>query len=446
MRSKRITQESLFQPVAANHPIGQALKAASKIIDDHPQWLDLIGNDVGQSITIAGRNGLSVDSILRCLVLKQFRQLSYRELAFALQDSMSFHQFARLMPDASAPSKTTLQTLISRIRPATWEAMNVALIAQAQREKVEPAQCIRIDSTVTETHILEPTDSRLLRDGVRILLRLLRSARKRLGAEQVPFHNHLRVAKRRERAIHAQRGDNRKASYQDLIGYVRRTLDYIESAQSVVACDGGIWAIAWSVSVDHYVKLIEQVIDQAERRVLHGEKVPASDKIVSLFEPHSDIIVKGGRTVQYGHKLNLTTGKSGLVLDAVIESGNPADSERLLPMLERHIAAHGVTPKQIAVDGGYASLGNLSRAKQLGAEEVMFHKRKGIEIDAMTSTRRMYYQLKRFRAGIEAGISYLKRCFGLSRCNWQGESHFRSYVWSNVFTHNLIVLGRLRPT
>ena len=85
--------------------------------------------------------------------------------------------------------------------------------------------------------------------------------------------------------------------------------------------------------------------------MLGGESVPAGDKLVSLFEPHADIIIKGSRDVDYGHKLNLTTGKSGLILDLVIEAGNPADRERLLPMLKRHIALYGKAPRQAAADG-----------------------------------------------------------------------------------------------
>ena len=91
------------------------------------------------------------------------------------------------------------------------------------------------------------------------------------------------------------------------------------------------------------------------RRVLAGEPVPADEKLVSLFEAHADIIVKGSRVVEYGHKLNLTTGRSGMILDLVVEAGNPADSERLLPMLERHIAFYGQAPRQAAADGGFAS-------------------------------------------------------------------------------------------
>ena len=99
--------------------------------------------------------------------------------------------------------------------------------------------------------------------------------------------------------------------------------------------------VAWQAEFRRYRPLIERIIAQTERRVLRGEAVAANEKIVSLFEPHADIIVKGGREVEYGHKLNLTTGRSGLILDLVIEAGNPADSDRFLPMLNRHIGFYG---------------------------------------------------------------------------------------------------------
>ena len=132
----------------------------------------------------------------------------------------------------------------------------------------------------------------------------------------------------------------------------------------------GIAAERWRAQVGHYLPLIARVLDQSERRVLHGQAVPASEKLVSLFEPHADIIVKGARDVQYGHKLNLVTGKSGLILDVVIEAGNPADAERFLPMLDRHIARCGTPPRQMAADGGYASRDNLDRG-QSGAASPM---------------------------------------------------------------------------
>src|SRR4029077_13581701 len=105
----------------------------------------------------------------------------------------------------------------------------------------------------------------------------------------------------------------------------------------------------WRAEVDHYLPLIVRIIGQSERRVLNGEAVPAGEKLVSLFEPHADIILKGGRQVHYGHKLNLATGKSGLILDVVVEIGYPADAERFLPMLDRHIARTGAPPRTTAL-------------------------------------------------------------------------------------------------
>jgi len=172
--------------------------------------------------------------------------------------------------------------------------------------------------------------------------------------------------------------------------------------------------------------------------------VPASEKLVSLFEPHADIILKGGRQVQYGHKLNLATGKSGLILDVVIETGNPADSERFLPMLDRHIARTGTAPRQTAADGGYASRANLAAAKARGVTDVAFHKKCGIAIADMVKSPWVYRRLRNFRAGIEAVISWFKRAYGGARCTWRGLEHFRAYIWSAVVAHNLVLLARLK--
>lgn len=192
--------------------------------------------------------------------------------------------------------------------------------------------------------------------------------------------------------------------------------------------------------------LIVQVIAQTQRRVIDGERVAAADKIVSLFEPHTDIMVKGQRDVQYGHKLSLSSGASGLVLDVIVKDGNPADSIRLMPLLRRHIRRYGEAPRDLVADGGYASAANLADAKALRVAHVAFHKPVGLTVEAMTGDRWLYNKLRRFRAGIEAIISCLKRCFGLSRCNWKGLDHFKAYVHSAVFTHNLVVLTqRLAP-
>ena len=254
---------------------------------------------------------------------------------------------------------------------------------------------------MTETDILEPSDSGLLYDGVRVLTRLLRQAHKRMPA--VWLRDHCRAAKRRMLEIGSQRGAPRRAvTYRRLLRVVKRTIGYAEAALPQVACEVAPWAEPWCSEVRGYLELLRRVVDQTKRRVFAGETVPASEKVVSLFEPHTDIIRKGGRATHYGHKINLTTGRSALVLDVVVESGNPADSERCLPMLERHVETYGEAPRRVAFDGGYASRANLAAAKELGVEHVVFHKKCGLEPTDMTPSAWIYGQLKRFRAGIEA--------------------------------------------
>jgi IS5 family transposase len=342
MRALRITQRSIFDSRYVDHEVGQELAAMSGWLDAHPRLLALVASDLSPGgRSRLGRQALPVELVLRCAILKQYRQVSYRELEFLLKDSRSFAHFVRL-GSLRVPRFSTLQSAVSRIRAETWEALNQALLTSARSEGVESAQQIRFDATVTETHILRPSDSRLLFDGVRVMVRLLVEAQRYLGDGQIIFHNHRRVAKRRHRAIGSARGPERRAElYVDLVASVERTLGYLERARPAVARCPELWAIVWLREADHYRGLIERVIDQVRRRVFDGATVPASDKVVSLFEPHTDIIIKGGREVEYGHKVTLSTGKSGLVLDAVIETGNPPDTICFLPMLNRHIAQHG---------------------------------------------------------------------------------------------------------
>jgi len=446
MRQKRTSQASIFEAFA-EHDIGRELQVMSAWLDEHTQVLEWVHEDLRrQGVKETGRTGLSAESALRCGLLKQHRQLSYEELSFHLQDSLSFQAFARLSVYWS-PKKSVLQRVISAIRPQTWERINDRLKGSAQEARIEPGRRVRIDSTVTDTPIHEPSDSSLLWDGVRVMVRLLEQARELPGAPSLYYVNHRRLAKKRARTIWYARGARKRALlYRDLLEVTRATLGYVESVGECVKQAGG-WGPAyegWLSQVNHYRPLIERVIEQTERRVLGGETVPPSEKVVSLFEAHTDIIVKGSRDVHYGHKLNLVSGRSGLILDVVIERGNPADSQRYMPMLERHAEAYGTMPRQAAADGGYASVENMREAKRRGVEDVAFHKKRGLSVEEMVKSKWVYRRLRNFRAGIEAGISCLKRVYGLARCTWKGLAHFEAYVWSSVVAYNLSVYARHR--
>jgi IS5 family transposase len=262
----------------------------------------------------------------------------------------------------------------------------------------------------------------------------------------VQWRDRRRLAKKRARAIEYSRGQDKKRQlYRELIAATEASRDELQAMAARLAEAAEIGTEHWRAAVAHYLPLIARVIVQTRRRVLDGEIVPANEKLVSLFEPHADIIVKGGRQVQYGHKLNLTTGKSGLILDVVIETGNPADAERFVPMLDRHIARTGAAPRQTAADGGYASRANLAAAKARGVADVAFHKKCGIAITEMVKSPWVYRRLRNFRAGIEAAISCFKRAYGAARCTWRGLDHFKAYIWSAVVAHNLVLFARLKP-
>ena len=448
MRRKRTSQVSIFEAFAA-HDIGRELEGMSRWLDEHREVVEWVEADLrSEGVKPTGRCGMSAESVLRCGLLKQYRQQSYEELAFYLLDSSSFQAFARTRLGWS-PKKSALQNNISAVRWETWERINGSVKVSARAERIEPGSKIRIDSTVTDTDIHEPTDSRLLCDAVRVMVRLLKCGSQLPGGQGLKWHNHHRVARKRTHKIFHTRGMERKVGlYRDLVEVTVATLGYVREAEWRLGESGigGLEYEAWLSQVRHYKPLIERVIEQSERRVFEGEAVPASEKVLSVFESHSDIIRKNHRETRYGHKLNLSSGGSGLILDVVVEAGNPADSERFIPMLERHAECYGRAPRQAAVDGGYASRENLEAAKALGVEDVAFHKKCGLTVEEMVKSHWVYRRLRNFRAGIEAGISCLKRAYGLGRCRWKGLPHFKAYVWSSVLAYNLALFARLRPT
>jgi IS5 family transposase len=187
-------------------------------------------------------------------------------------------------------------------------------------------------------------------------------------------------------------------------------------------------------------------VTQTHRRVVLGETVPSSEKLVSIFETHTDIIVKDRRDTLYGHKLCLATGASGLITDCHVEKGNPADSTLAIGMVERHMERYGCAPQQVCFDGAFSSRANFEEIKRLEAGDIVFTKAKGITVDEMAGDKATFRALRNFRAGIEATISFLKRCVGWTRCAWRSLRSFKAYAWASVVTANLLLLARRQPS
>jgi IS5 family transposase len=231
MRQERTVQASIFD-LFADHEIGRELKAMSQWLDEHREFIGLTAEDLRRhGVKETGREGLPAESVLRCALLKQHRQLSYEELAFHLEDSASFRAFARL-PLSFTPKKSVLQRTISAIRAETWEAINRVLLASARQEKVETGKVVRLDSTVAAALMHEPSDSSLLWDAVRVMVRLLKGADALISGRLV-WRNHRRAAKKRARAIEYARDRlKRVPHYRELIKLTRATLAYADQAAS----------------------------------------------------------------------------------------------------------------------------------------------------------------------------------------------------------------------
>lgn len=184
---------------------------------------------------------------------------------------------------------------------------------------------------------------------------------------------------------------------------------------------------------------MKQVYSITERREIKKETVPNEDKIFSIYEQHTDIIVKGSREVKFGHKINLATGKSNLVLSCEVLSGNPSDSLLYQKTLDKIKADYNKVPRDCATDGGYASKDNLNYARKEGVVNIVFNKIVGSLKNAVSSLN-METRLKKWRSAIEANISNIKRGFGLFRCNWKGQAHFDAKVMWSVIGYNIRVM------
>jgi IS5 family transposase len=406
---------------------------------------EMVAQDIGRQ---GGRPGMTGDQVFRVLVLKQLNEFSYDELAFHLADSQTYRRFCAFGLTDTIPKRSTLAENLKRVKADTLEAIARQILLIASKLGIEKARKVRVDSTVVETNIHEPSDSSLLWDCVRTLVRLMKQAVE-LGVPDMVFADRTRRAKRRAHEVQRAKGEqHRQRSYKDLLAVTDEVLHAAQAAAVLISkhptndliTAAKLAAIA--AEITRFSAITVKVGDQTRRRVFNKEAVPPKEKIVSIFEEHTDVIVKAPRETEFGHKVFLTGGPSSLILDCVIAEGNPADSSMAGEMVNRQAEIFGRSPRQAAFDGGFASKENLNVIKQAGVKDVVFHKRRGIEVAAMAKSRWVFTRLRDFRAGIEGCISFLKRAFGLTRCTWRSLPSFKTYVWSSIVSMNLLVIAR----
>lgn len=445
MRKARDFQTSLsYSWLELDH--AKELQALAGLIDQHPKISDLVLQDLTcDGCKATGAQGTSADLVFRALLLKQMHSWSYEELHFHLSDSQTYRTFCQIPLTQKAPARSTLAAAIKRIRPETLEAINHILVREAAKRKIENGQRTRIDCTVVKTLMHEPTDSQLLWDCIRVLTRLMKKARGLLPPGSFIFSNRKKRAKRRCREIAtARRKAARLTPYRDLVKVAEEVqVKALEAAQRLRSS-----ALQTSAAqrllerLERHIALTHRVLGQTRRRVFAGESVPAREKVVSIFEDHSDIIRKDFRETYYGHKICLNVGKTSMVLDCQILEGNPADATLAVQAIERQQAILGQPPRQAAFDGAFGSKANLKAIKKFGTQDVVFTKGKFLKVSEMAKSLYVYRTLRHFRAGVEGVISYLKRTFGLHRCTWRSWPSFQSYVWSSIVASNLLIMAR----
>jgi transposase, IS5 family len=444
MREKSKKQLPLMN-LTPDHPQARELERISRILDKEPTIVDWVHQELcrGRELRDTGAYGMSAEQVLRAAIVKQMFGFSYELLPFHLADSISLRRFCRIGIADKGFKKSAIAKNIKRIGAASWEQINRVLVAHGNKEKVEKGRQVRIDCTVVESNIHPPTDATLLFDSVRVLARILDAMRQH--GVNLCFTDHCRRAKRRMLAVqYAKKETQRVAAYRDLLKLAGKTVGYATAAIPLANGLPGLAGIGFYAELQRYINLARKVIAQTERRVLKGEKVPAAEKIVSIFEPHTDIIVKDRRETYYGHKVCLCVGASNLITDCVITDGNPADTELTLSMLDRQLEIYGRYPLKVALDGGFASKANLGAAKERKIKDVCFAKKRGLEVEQMCRSQWVYNRLRRFRAGVESIISWIKRSLGFDRCTWKGQRSFGSYVWLSAVTANLITLARAK--
>ena len=391
-----------------------------------------------------GAKGMTIEQVVRIAILKQITQLSYLKLYDALNDNLCYRNFTKIY-DGKVPKSNTLCENIKQIKAQSWEKINRFIIGLAKEKGIEKGNTVRIDTTGVESNIHHPTDGGLLWDCIRVINRIIETVKEEYPEIEFKYSNHGRSAKRRRyKIINTSRKEHRRKAYVKLLKISAKVKEYGIScveALSKKEYAEEVEARIYRGELEGYLSALEKIQNQTRRRVIEEEKVPAKEKLVSIFEKHADILTKGKRKVVFGHKIMLSGGKSNLVLDCKIERGNWSDSESFSTGMERLKDIYGEMPKEVSTDGGFASKDNYNYAKDKGIEKVVFTKGATAKIKELIRSSKAYKRLKKFRAGIEGCISACKRAYGLDRCTWKGWESFQSYVWISIIAFNLNVIA-----
>jgi len=408
----------------------------------------------GQSII--GRCGMTLEQVVRGAIFMRHRRCTYKELSLATADSKLCRAFTK-MEYMQYFSPQALQENISKITDEVLEKMHVAVCSYALELGVDDGKKIRTDSTTITTNIHHPTNAGLLWDCIRIASRLLKKSQSLIG--EIRCRSYAKASKKLLYKIVNTKGKNAKARrlplFKKMLKYHKCSLNQIIEAIEVLKNHNFGDNITEKLRQKYLRELqdllpsMQKVYDAAYRKEILDETVPVNDKLFSIFEKHTDCIAKGARTVVFGHKVNLTAGKSNLIFDCIQQRGNPSDKNYFPKTIDNLEVNFNVVPDSIATDGGYASTENRDYALSKKIKNIVFNKIKG-SMQNVASSQKMETMLKKWRSGIEALISNFKRGLNAAKCTWKGWEAFKQFVLWNIITFNLriiskSILARLAP-
>ncbi len=420
-------------------------RVISQVLDDNPKILAAVHGDIlklseGNS---QGREGdFTSENILRALIVQDMEGLPFRDAVIRIGGDGFLQDFLRMRKKA-VMDFTFLDRCFLAIRPETWKRVNERLGRYGVGQGAVNPKVIRTDTTVVESNIHYPTDSSLLWDTWRVTTRLLERAREILR-ESAPHRFHHRKIKwlylyvtRYMPSKSESRQRQVKANFRTLIERVEWIVaiagDFCEAYRS--SSNPALSAVA--LELQAYLPSMQTVTATARRANVAGETVPASERVFSLFEPHTELIKRGRRQkpVEFGHKVLLCETAEKFITDYEVYEKQQPDCDLTQPVIERHEKLFGERPVVLAADKGFCpEKSKLEELAKLVANLAIPRRMRDFMDKLLVSCQA-------FRAGIEGTISGLKRAFRWVRCFFRGFKGFARAVGLGVFCHNLIVLA-----
>lgn len=398
-----------------------------------------------------GRPGTPAEVVIRMLILKHLFDWSYDDMEREVRANLVYRMFTRI--DAGeVPDAKTILKIARALGPEVIAQLHRQVVEVAKRAGVTHGRRFRIDTTVVATNVHYPTDSTLLGDGVRVLTRTLQRASAALGDPSGGLRNRLRSVTRRVLIIgyEARSPKTRDAmvtSYRKLMATTRAVL---RDATTMVRRLGHRVRTARPQvqpilqrakdQLQAMRPLVQRVVDQTRARLLSGD-THVADKVLSLFEPHTETIRKGkiSKPNEFGKLVTIQESEHQIITAYDVHAKRPADVTLWTAALDRHQVIFGRAPDLAAGDRGFSSATNERAATDRGVRRVVLPRR-GPKSPARRAyeRQRWFRRGQRWRVGCEGRISVLKRRHGLDRCRYHGDDGMHRWVGFGVIADNLM--------